>query len=364
MNDKSLLKANPQRVQSAQYAVVDILKFFFCIAVIFLHRASTMNNQTVFSFVVDVFSNLAVPFFSCASVFFLYKKLFSVDSETKKNKIFWKYIKRMTLLYVIWSVIYIIPTLYNDIVGASFSFKEIIAKYIEDIFVNGYTFIHLWYMQSLIIAVIIIFYLQKIFSFKTVSIICCLTFILFVFTENYHFFDQTTLLYKMFSAINNYAPDSVYRTLTELPIYIFLGMISAKKPAMQTKKIILPFLAIQILIIIFAIIKQNGDIWSILHRSLYPVYMFLLFQISIGLSMKPKKIYSYLRKMSALMYFVHWFVPIILLDGLFAAAGFGYELAYNAGIRFGITLAYSVIFSIIVIKLSQKEKFKFLKYLY
>lgn len=356
--------ANKTISQKKQYAALDILKFFFCISVIFLHRASTMNNEAVFNFIVDVFSNMAVPFFSCASVFFLYKKLFLIKNEKEKDQVFWKYIKRMSLLYVIWSVIYIVPTLYNDIIGSALSFKGIIIKYIEDIFVNGYTFIHLWYMQSLIIAVIIIYYLQKVLSLKTVSIICCLTFIIFVLTKNYCVFNESAFFYKVFSAINEYAPDSVFRTFTEIPVYIALGIITAKKPVITAPKGLIPFFIFQILIVIGAIMKQNSDIWSVFHRTLYPVYLFLLFQICIDISLKPKKIYTYLRKMSALMYFVHWFVPIILMDGVFAATGLGSELAYNAGVRFGITMIYSIAFSVIVIKLSEKEKFRFLKYLY
>lgn len=346
------------------YCAVDVMRMVFCISVIFLHRASTMNNEVVFNFFVDVFSNMAVPFFSCTSVFFLFTKLNSVNDINEKNKTFWKYIKRMLLLYAIWSAIYIVPTLYNGFIAAGLSVSGVAVKYIKDLFIEGYSFIHLWYMQSLIIAVIVIYYMLKKIPLRAMQVITLFTFAVFVFTRNYTVFGEGTFLYNVFNWINTSVPDSIFRTFTEIPVYISIGITLSSKAVLSYKNYLLPFIAVQIMIIAGAILKQSNEAWAVFIRFLYPVYIWLIYQLCMGISLKPKPIYTYLRKMSALLYFVHWFVPIAFLDGLFAVTGLGYELAYNAGVRFGITIVYSVIFSVLVIKLSQKGKFKFLKYLY
>ncbi len=78
---------------------------------------------------------------------------------------------------------------------------------------------------------------------------------------------------------------------------------------------------------------------------------------------KPRKIYLLLRKMSLLIFFTH----LLLFQELFYTLCFllGIEqLGYQTWFWFIVSMVFSIILSVFIIKLSEYKKLRFLKYLY
>ena len=98
----------------------------------------------------DVFTNIipriGVPFFFAISGYFYYQKL------EKGEKVFWKYIKRLLMPYVFWSVIYFIL---DFIQWGHGSIKGYVFSCAYSFLVTGSHY-HLWFFPALFISVIIV----------------------------------------------------------------------------------------------------------------------------------------------------------------------------------------------------------------
>lgn len=89
-----------------QYNSLDLMKFISAILIIVLHTSPFQSYNALISFGLrNVVTIIAVPFFFCTSGFLLFKKL-SVLSQDEKGKYFKHYIKRLCIMYGLWSLVY------------------------------------------------------------------------------------------------------------------------------------------------------------------------------------------------------------------------------------------------------------------
>ena len=87
-----------------QYNSLDLMKFISAILIIVLHTSPFQSYNALISFGLrNVVTIIAVPFFFCTSGFLLFKKL-SVLSQDEKGKYFKHYIKRLCIMYGLWSL--------------------------------------------------------------------------------------------------------------------------------------------------------------------------------------------------------------------------------------------------------------------
>ncbi|MEG1497604.1 MAG: acyltransferase family protein, partial [Clostridiales bacterium] len=90
-----------------QYYLIDIFKFAFACLIIFLHI--NFGENTIID-IIRCFSHLGVPFFFVVSGFFMGKKL-------DNNKLINKFIKRLLLLFLFWTILYfpliILPEIFS-----------------------------------------------------------------------------------------------------------------------------------------------------------------------------------------------------------------------------------------------------------
>lgn len=144
------------------YPAVDIAKFICAILVIGIH-----TEPVVFNFFLDkafgVGTRLAVPFFFISSSYFLFRKRINDSNFSIKP-----YISRVATIYFSWSLIYL-PLRICSWIDTGASLSNISFLYIKDIFVTG-TYLHLWFLPSLIIGVILVGTLLEFMKIKGVLV--------------------------------------------------------------------------------------------------------------------------------------------------------------------------------------------------
>ncbi len=137
------------------------MKFVFSIIVIGIHTQPFSYN-----FILDnaygLVSRVAVPFFFLSSSYFLFLKY---DFESIDSRVINDFIKRIFLLYLVWTVIYF-PIAFNNYLRSELNFVDWIRVYVFNFFVNG-SFTHLWFLPNMIVGLILTVLLLKIHHFTT-----------------------------------------------------------------------------------------------------------------------------------------------------------------------------------------------------
>lgn len=106
---------------------VDFLKFFFCLCIVVIHCDSLSEiNPDVKYFITQGLLRLAVPFFFVTSGYFLGKKI--KEHPPKIDEVFKKYVKRLLVPLVVFSLINIILEIIKMIpyMSGPVIFREII----------------------------------------------------------------------------------------------------------------------------------------------------------------------------------------------------------------------------------------------
>lgn len=345
------------------YSNIDLLKLVFSFLVIMLHTAAFADiNTTVDYFFTGIITRLAVPFFFISSGFF-FAKSFEYNKQKKiaKTKTNFKRLRknewRIMLLYAVWSIIYLfltIPVNYGD-----WSIKNIVDYVITSaIKVSNY---HLWYIYALIFAYPILYFLMRYFNLKTVSIICAFLYVAGVFFNSYLYLMPSLKLTVFFESI---CDSNIYYHITNIGFrgipLIWLGIYVARQRKKPNKLLCLIgavvcfglFCAENILLYNFTDGKAAGHY---LIFSAFCVYCIFLCAIQFKKTVNIENGIR-LRKLSTIMYCLHVMIQLIITEYLVPGI--------NSFVLFLLTSIITAGFSIAIVLLSEKRRFKFLKYLY
>ena len=282
---------------------IDIVKLLMAVLVIGIH-----TEPFSFNFWLDkgfgICTRLCVPFFFVTSAYFYWRKEKSAKS----------FLSRIVLLYVIWSVIYLpfdIPVL------RGMSIPQLLHRFLWAGNEHG-----LWYLCGTIIG-----------------------------------FTYSTALQQMFGVSLPDYLGSRNGLFYGFP-YIALGMVTAKSASQgktdNRKKLYTGFFISFLLLIIESylfVIHFKTDA-TILWLSVFP-YTYFFFRIvnNIDIQINQKVSYTF-RKMSTLLYVSQFlFIPIL-------------SRYLSNVVLFLAAVISTVIFSLIIIKLSELRYLSFLKYLY
>lgn len=171
-------------IKSAEFGCIDLMKFICSIIVVSIHTSSFKDINSNLHNGYSIITKLAVPFFFITAGYFLFRKIKIEKSNFKENKkIIIKYIKRLTLLYCLWSFIYLLFDLIKWIYQGGFKMKYILI-YIKDFFFVGLPEI-LWYFPALIFAIIVIAYLLKYLSINKIVLIASIFYFLGLLESTY-----------------------------------------------------------------------------------------------------------------------------------------------------------------------------------
>lgn len=121
---------------------LDYFKIFISIFIVCSHMHPLFGYENFGGWCIsNGIGRLAVPLFFIINGFYTYSKL--TDYQAVK-----KYIKHLTLIYLVWTLIY-----------SPFFITSVRVKDIVAIILTGYY--HLWYMPAAIIAIILLYFVKK-----------------------------------------------------------------------------------------------------------------------------------------------------------------------------------------------------------
>lgn len=332
-----------------RYYIIDLIKYVCACAVVFLHVVNVeelTGTQEIVKDILYYITMFIVPvefFFTIASFFFW-------KANPDNNK-FFKYIKRLSILYFIYSFFYI------DVIVQNFHGRTLlhnILSLINQIFIVGYSSFS-WYIPSLIYGLTLIYLLKK--YIKNDKVMCAIIIFITIIELS-----ATSYLYIMPNCIQNILkifPTSIFRS----PIYILLGYYIANnfknENVGSVKSNIIGWISAFIFMIIeknvlnyFELsLNQNITIFKIL-TIFFMIRTVLNFEIIIE-KFYNQNICNALGKASTVIYFLHMFCKSKLE-----------LLICNVYIEWIIIIVILTAITIILDIFSRNNKLKWIKVLY
>lgn len=340
--------------EKVNYNGIDVIKLFMAICVVAIHLTpfAMFGNNVNFLF-DNVMTRAAVPFFFCSSGFFLKRKLDKTANDRDDKMVVANFAKRILWLYLLWTIIYL-PCIIFWFRAENETLLSLLQKCIFD----G-SYLHLWYLPAVIVAgMIAAFMVKKIGTTKSLIV----AIILYVIGL------QDTSYYGLISAewwrdiIQQY--DKIFITTRNGVffglIFVLLGFLAYEKKEKLSRSIMLLIFSIIGLIAEMYVLRNCGIARSyegILFT--VPVTYFLL-QIAKEIKLQDKVVYRNIRIMGVIIYLSHCWID-------FTYSVLCYNIlhrTFNSIVRFGYTLILTLLLSMVIIKLQNYKKFRWLKKLY
>ncbi len=282
----------PAKSMSKPNNGINLFKFFCAFLVVGIHT-EPFGSFGILDSLFGVITRIAVPYFFVCSAYFYFLK----GSNTKKLK---NYIKRIFVLYLLWSLIYFV----YDIITSGFT-VTLLSDFLQDFFLQGYK--HFWYLQASIVAIVIIVLLDKLTKGNVKAVLgitIALLFVGLIFGTYFPVFSKVgfldtignTWFFNYFGTRNGF----LYA-----PIYMALGYCYAK--GFEGFKIKTSFLMTCCMFILLGLEGVLGVYIvhaeeTILWLSVLPL-IFFLFDFSRKLDIKADG--TFIRKCSTIIYCFH-----------------------------------------------------------
>jgi len=340
--DRKLLIGYPK---DYSFNGIDLIKFLCSYLVCMIHIKPIVgidgNIIGYFNYAAqNGFSRIAVPFFFVASGFLLFRKidLFSINTTRIKN-----YCYKMVIFLGMWTIL---------------------------LFIGDQ--VQLWYLGGSVIAVALLtFFLRRGYSFVKIGCLTGAIYVVGLLFDSYSGLikiasEKTGLLfsYELVLFFNHDVTRTLRLGLFSGLIFVFIGIVFVYKPIKM--KLCVSFVGLILSIVAltvesFAIKHYIKSIDHNIYLSLVPA-VFFLFYIATHIKLKNRAIYKTLREIGVLIFFTHLFVYMIL--NLFSD---WMKNTFNVNLTsylFILTLVLTTALSVLIQRLSQKEKFSWLKHIY
>ena len=345
---------------------IDLAKFIFAILVVAIHVSPFGSSESdalsfLSFFVRDYLARLAVPFFFITSGYFLFRKTDINNFDFKRSK---EYVKKLIKLYLIWSAIYF-PLGFGNAFFDEKGFLHGVFNYIKK-FIISTSFSHLWYLNALIFAVLVIsVLLYKRISPKLIIIFGAVFYFLGLFAQSWFgFIEPLRNVPSIWNALK-YVESIIETTrdgLFDGLIFVGIGMLFAYYKIKFTKtQATIGFTVSMILLFIEAFgLEYLG------YSRKHDTYLFLvpcaffLFEIIRNIELPDRSIYKKLRIQSSLIYYIHpWILRLIAVITYLI-----FKKTEILLLNYTLTLLITLLLTNVIIKLSDKPKGKWLKNLY
>ncbi|MCD7771679.1 MAG: acyltransferase [Oscillospiraceae bacterium] len=346
------------------FPAVDIMKFIlsFMVIAIHIHPFGDINaylNYGIYNYV----ARLAVPFFFVAGGYFCFRKT-SLDNFDIKTPL--SYSKRMLILYLIWTAIYLPISVYNITKSDDGILHSTLAYMRKFLFVGSYT--HLWYLLGAAIATAIVCCMINKLGLKTTAIICSILYIVGLFgTSYFRLIKQLENITPIWNLLKLYA--LVFTTTRNGfffgTIFVCMGALFAyRKIYMRQSTAIIGFIVSMLVMLIEAFATEYFDLARMhdLYISLVPA-LFFLFYIITHFEIKETKVTIAMRKYSSIIYFVHLWVNFgisALIKIIELLSGVEIESIHSL-LRYILVAIGSLAVAIILNKLQEYKPFRWLK---
>ncbi|MCL2593529.1 MAG: acyltransferase [Defluviitaleaceae bacterium] len=310
-----------------KYNSIDVLKIILAIFVVMIHTNPFLSVSAYLNlFVVDALARLAVPLFFMSSGFFLASKLH--DFRAVLN-----YIKKIVLLYLIWSIIYLPINVYNIMQDPSF-----LRLYIQRFFFEGSYYI-LWFLPALAFGSILLYFLRNLSKF-TLAVLCVVLFAVGSLGQSYYSLaNPPEIYYQMFLTTRN----GLFFALPFLGFgFIAKSLKFSGLPALVLSAASLIALGVEVFLARNLDFSQGNGMWFFVLPSAFFVFLWVK-----EIKLTGDRIYKYLRKLSTLVFLSH---GLFIIAFAIIAPRLGIE---NSIIQFLLVLVPSFILSHVILKIPQ-----------
>ncbi|MDF9824600.1 peptidoglycan/LPS O-acetylase OafA/YrhL [Breznakia sp. PF5-3] len=344
-------------MERKNYYLVDIVKLICAVLVVAIHTGPFLSvNETLNYFVVQILGRIAVPFFFVASAFLFFRKLdYVAGLKSKENlRMLRKYILRLLRVYVIWTIIYLIPLVFEWMQGGIDG--STIPRFIRNFLFTG-SYYHLWFLPAMMFSTCLVYALLM--KFKTTRVIE-VGLVLYIIGMLVNVYGSVLLKIPLLGdGINFYLKifETTRNGLFFGMIYTTIGFyIATSRFALSKSDLLKRTLVCFVLLFIEGFFIKGIQLdtpRTSMYLTLLP-FMFYFFLYVISFDLKFSERYITFRACSTLIYFSHILFKLIL-DIL--------PFNYNSLVYFIIVLVLAVDFAYIVYTLSKKSKFAILRYL-
>ncbi len=347
---------------------LDVGKFILSLFVIAVHTSPLKSISITPNFIlVQIISRNAVPmFFMISGYFFYYKRGTSTIKIGRFtiNEYYYKYLKRMLQIYFVWSLVYLFDVVNRYFIGSEVPFPLFLILYMYWAVVYG-TYLHLWYFPSVIFAITIVQWLGKRIGLDRLLLISLGLYSIGLFGDSYYGMVKNIPLiagfYKTIFFLVNTTRNGLFFAL----FFVCLGALMSQreihlKPLKSGIYTLISFLFLTWEAFALRFYSDPNDYNFMI--GLIPVAYFG-FQFLLGINLKFKWDYKFLRESSTVIFFSHPLF-LILFNYVFPLYGQHFT-AYLSVIRFFFVFILSFLFSIVVIKLRSHSLIgRLVKYLY
>lgn len=341
------ISAEPKK----EFVGINIVKFVcaFLVAAIHISPLSTYS-LTADYFVRDYLTRIAVPFFFVCSGFFLFRK---TEERSFEFSVGSAYALRILKLYIIWTVIYFPLALFTKILPNSGGAVHGFISWARTCIFTG-SYVHLWYLPSLIVAVLIVsFLLSRGMKTENILIIALVLYAVGLLGQSYAVLLRPLKnipalwsLLRLTQKIIITTRNGVFEGL----LFVGIGALFAYRPiVIPYRKAAAGFVCCMVLLFAEAYAVRKYD-WAFGHDMYIftPAAVFLLFYLASHTEMSGGRLRPYLRDLSTLMFYLHLLVQPAAA-GVLKAAGTDNSLLIYCG-----TMVSTLLLSFAVIRLSRR----------
>lgn len=324
--------------QRPAFKCVDLFKFFFALCVVAIHTR-LFSESELHKWINPLLFRLAVPYFFVASGFFLGLKVYSGGHYSGFDG--WRkyFIRLLTKLFVFEPIntaanIIIMYTIYG------LTAAPIFVQVIQHIIFAPWG--ALWYIQALIVAVIILIPVIKYRKEKLCLVMATALYLISLLGNRYYFLIEDTALQPIIDKYMFLCVSPRNGLFVGL-LYVLLGLLLAKHrqhtvcmTATLTATAILYALVVieSILLIDIPYIDDGSLLIS------YPMFTTALFYLTTRINIKRIKDTTVVRNLSTSIYLLHY--PVIYAITLSAPSIFG-SIPANSYCLFSLTITLTAI---------------------
>ena len=297
-----------------EYPAIDIAKYIGALLVVAIHTFPFADISESFNlFFIATICRLAVPMFFVCSSFFLFQKIDRTPGHEGQNRqALMHTLKRLGILYLIWTVIYLPYTIWNY-ASVGFSFSALLG-WIRDFFLNG-SYYHLWFLPALMLGLAIVYWLYTRKGMRD-TLMICLALYLFGWLVNcfgpmWEGLPVVSVIYGFILKLLGTVRDGIFFA----PIFVLIGLGASKLRRMRLQasatSFAISFVCLILEVTLYAWMGVLTD-KSCMYLTLVPA-MYFLMQMLIGYRLPSKPVYKTMRKEATGIYVSHILFARILL---------------------------------------------------
>ena len=353
-----------QTDNETNYNFIDLIKFILSILVVAIHVHPFGDNSTMSGYnfwITDCLGRIAVPFYFVCSSYFVFKK---IDVKEFDKNIPMKAAWRFFRLYILWTIIYI-PWIVVSMLEYYNSVAHGLIGAVRNFLIVG-SYGQLWYLNALAIAILLVtFFLLKKISVRKTIICATIIYLVGLLGNSYMGLLKPLSSYEVIWNSLRVIKKVIWTTRNGLFfgfLFVAMGLWFANTKWLLKVKYSFVGFVISLTGLFYEVCYVTMQNWRIdddMYISLIPV-TFFLFNIALQVELKNHKRWKWLRLISSLIFYTHtWIRDAIAM--LFVV--WNVDIT-KSSLHFVLTLIVSILVANIIIRISENEKFIWLKKLY